>query len=79
MLGPKASLIRSSRYQRMYPSNCSTNPSMVTAREAPAVEERLLEMPEEPFRGRVVRTAAFALIDRVNPFSLLMLIHPGHR
>ena len=30
MLVPKASLIRSSRYQRMYPSNCSTNPSMVT-------------------------------------------------
>ena len=79
MLVPKASLIRSSRYQRMYPSNCSTNPFDGDAREAPAVEELLLEMPEEPSAAALSGLQPFALIDRVNPFSLQMLIHPGHR
>ena len=79
MLVPKASLIRSSRYQRMYPSNCSTNPSMVTPVKLRPWKNSCLRCPKNPSAAALSRLQPFALIDRVNPFSLQMLIHPGHR
>ncbi|KFI59456.1 hypothetical protein BIGA_1790 [Bifidobacterium pullorum subsp. gallinarum] len=79
MLVPKASLIRSSRYQRMYPSNCSTNPSMVTPVKLRPWKNSCLRCPKNPSAAALSGLQPFALIDRVNPFSLQMLIHPGHR
>ena len=79
MLVPKASLIRSSRYQRMYPSNCSTNPSMVTPVKLRPWKNSCLRCPKNPSAAALSGLQPFAPVDRVNPFSLQMLIHPGHR
>ncbi len=50
------------------------------AREAPFMEELLLETAEEPLRGRVLSgEQPFTLIERVRPCSLQMRIHSGHR
>ena len=58
MLVPKVSLILSSRYQVMYASSRSMNPLMVTLAKSRPRRGLLLETPEEPLRGRVVRGAA---------------------
>ena len=66
MLVPKASLIRSSRYQRMYPSNCSTNPSMVTPVKLRPWKNSCLRRPKNPSAAALSGLQPFALIDRVN-------------
>ena len=49
------------------------------AREAPLVEELLLEPAEEPLRGRVVGRTAFRAHGAVRLLSSQMRIHSGHR
>lgn len=78
MLIPYSVLMRSSRYHVMYSSSIVGEPVDRDAREVALVEELLLETAEEPLRGRVVRAAAFALIERISPWPLQMRIHSGH-
>ena len=49
------------------------------AREAPLMEELLLETAKNPSAAALSGEQPFALIERVRPCSLQMRIHSGHR
>ena len=79
MLVPNVSLIRSSRYQVMYPSSRSMNPLMVTPVKLRPWKNFCLGRPKKPSAAALSGPRPFAPVDRVSLFSLRMRIHSGHR
>ena len=70
MLIPYSVLMRSSRYHAMYSSSIVGEPVDRDAREVALVEELLLEMAEEPLRGRVAGAAALRAHRAGQPVAL---------